>query len=168
MKVISFLVILCLTFNNIYSKGFYDKKNKPKENKQIIQPPPKPTLERKGPEPQIVHINLINSSDSTHHHLLNLTEEVIDKEHNLKSLSGLMMRTHIVSESTDLLKGQTHNCAEPNCETCSEHMTNVCIKCKHGTFLYNNLCGNVCPQNYVADIYWRICKPLTEFSNFLL
>lgn len=145
--------------------------NKPKPNPHRITNHsdhfvPTKTLVITKESPTITKIRLINPNIQNSNHNLNINEQIIDKDHPIKSITPTLTHSRIMNDNDEILKGQTNRCSEENCEKCWENLPNVCLHCKHGSFLYNNSCGNVCPQNYVADIYFRTCRVLIESSKF--
>jgi hypothetical protein len=58
-----------------------------------------------------------------------------------------------------------NTCSDIDCDLCDKNDINKCILCKEGLFLFNNKCFAICPNNYIADIYNRICRSLDSKSK---
>jgi hypothetical protein len=91
----------------------------------------------------------------------------IDDTHGIDYYYPYFYKTHLLEYNDNYNFNELSNiCHDIGCEFCCDNGL-TCKRCKHGFFLYQGKCYTVCPKNYVADIFKRICSPFIINSKML-
>jgi hypothetical protein len=92
----------------------------------------------------------------------------IDSRHKIDYYYPYFYKTHVIEYYDNIdMSNLTNNCIELGCEWCTITNNLICKQCRHGYYLFDNKCYSVCPMNYVADIFKRVCHHVDITSKII-